>query len=87
MVCTNYVVKIFMLRLNIPQTVLALRGSHGVDLVPGISHIWSRGGCRRAAGELPASSALSENWPRSEIGQKSQNLESSQNGFAYSGKS
>ena len=26
-------------------------------------------------------------WSRSEVGQKSQNLESSQNGFAYSGKS
>jgi len=37
----------------IPQTVLALRGSDGVGLVPWISHIWSRGGCRGAAGELP----------------------------------
>ena len=26
-------------------------------------------------------------WSRSEVGQKNQNLESSQNGFAYSGKS
>ena len=34
----------------IPQTVLVLRGSNGVGLVPRISHIWSRG----AAGELPA---------------------------------
>ena len=28
-----------------------------------------------------------KNWSRSEVGQKSQNLESSQNGLAYSGKS
>ena len=28
-----------------------------------------------------------KNWPSSEVGQKSQNLESSQNGLAYSGKS
>ena len=33
-----------------PQTVLALRGSHGYSLVPWISHIWSPG----AAAELPA---------------------------------
>ena len=30
---------------------------------------------------------LVEIWSRSEVGQRSQNLESSQNGFAYSGKS
>ena len=30
----------------IPQTVLSLRGSHGVARVPGSSHIWSLGGCR-----------------------------------------
>ena len=35
----------------IPQTVLALRGSHGVDLVPGISSSQSSG----AAAELPGS--------------------------------
>ena len=29
----------------------------------------------------------SKNWPRSKVGQKCQNLESSQNGLAYSGKS
>ena len=33
------------------------RGSHGVALVPRTSHIWSRGGCRQAAGKLPASGA------------------------------
>ena len=27
------------------------------------------------------------NWPRSEVAQKSQNFQSSQNGLAYSGKS
>ena len=37
----------------IPQTVLALRVSNGVGLVPRISHIWSRGGCRGAVPELP----------------------------------
>jgi len=36
----------------VPQTVLALRGSDGVGLVPWISHIWSRGGCHGAASEL-----------------------------------
>ena len=30
---------------------------------------------------------LIEKWSRSEVGQKSQDLESAQNGFAYSGKS
>ena len=30
---------------------------------------------------------LIKKWSRSEVGQKNQNLESSQNGFAYSGKS
>ena len=41
----------------IPQTELAMRGSNGVGLVPWISHIWSRGGCRGAAAELPGSGA------------------------------
>ena len=39
--------------LLIPQTVLALRGSRGVGLVPGTCHVWSRGSCRRAVPELP----------------------------------
>ena len=37
---------------DIPQTVLALRGSHGDYLVPRSSHFCSRGGCRGAAAEL-----------------------------------
>ena len=41
----------------IPQTVLALRGSHGVDLFPRSSHICFRGGSRGAVRhQLPGSS-------------------------------
>ena len=46
-----------------PQTVLALRGSNGVGLVPRISHIWSRGGCRGAAAENAPSEPLDLAWP------------------------
>ena len=41
-VSTKSYTKISAMCQNIPQTVLALRGSHGVDLVPGIfPSLWS----------------------------------------------
>ena len=42
-----------MLLKIVPQTEFALRGPHGVDLVPETSHIWYCRGCRRAAGRIP----------------------------------
>ena len=49
--------------------------------------VFSGPGGSAALVQVPPAVFPAKNWSRSEVGQKSKNLESSQNGLAYGGKS